>query len=230
VLAELVVPFSAERGLDPIVVGVDIPPTPSPTPADTTPPVIRGPIPDVKVLCIPPGTPDRVTFTATVIDDVGVAQVTLFYKRPGDSSFQSVTMQPVGGSTYQATVIAQDDDPWFPSDSTDQMTFFATAMDTSHNSAQSPARTGVTVNPECAPPSPTGPIIFIPIPPIIIATPTPPVINFVPEPGLLGAGPGLGLPGMPPGALPAQVAIRTQIVGELPFVVTRSAGPPVWEH
>lgn len=227
VLAELVVPFSAGRGLDPIVVAVDVPPTPTPTPADTTPPVIKGVDWNTSTLCLPPGTPDRVTFFASVFDDVGVGQVTLFYERPGDTTFQSLPMQLVG-STYRATLVVNDDDAWFPTESTDRLTFYVVAQDTSGNAAQSPQRTAIQVT-TCATPTPTGPVIFLPLPPLILATPTPPVINVAPGAGELGAAFGLDPRGERP-VDPAAESLPIRILGELPFVVTISAGPPVWEH
>lgn len=232
VLAELVVPFSAGRGLDPIVVAVDVPPTPTPTPRDTIPPVIKGIDWDTNTLCVPTGTPDRVTFFASVTDDTAVTKVILFYKRPGDSQFQSLDMTLVGG-TYRATLVVNQDDQWFPTETTDQLTFSVAALDTANLSTQSPPRTAIHIDTECAPPSPTGPVIFLgTLPPIFFPTPTPvpgPIINSGPNAGELGAAFALDPPGARP-VDPGAEALPIQVLGELPFVVTKSAGPPNWQH
>jgi hypothetical protein len=229
VLAELVVPFSAGRGLDPIIVGVDVPPTPTPTPADTTPPVIKSTDTNAGQLCLPPGTPDRVTFFASVFDDVEVAQVTVFYRRPGDSSFQSLPMTQVDSGSYRATLVVDESDEWFPTKLTDRLVYFVTATDTSGNSSQSPVRVASQIV-DCATPAPSGPVIFFAtLPPFIFSTPTPPVINVAPDAGALGVAFGLDPRGARPVGLAADV-LPVRILGELPFVVTKSAGPPNWQH
>lgn len=108
-------------------------------PADTAKPTISGVTPSTTTIRQPNCTPNTVTFTANVSDNVGVTQVEVIYRVSG-GSWESRSMS--GSGTYQATLdwnaLKQSRDP-VPTVPGTTLQFYIRARDAAGNTAESAA-------------------------------------------------------------------------------------------
>ena len=105
----------------------------------TTPPDTKGPdisglktIQEIRNKCSCP--PCQTDVDVNVADPSGVAEVTLFYKKPGETTWRTKLMTNVGGASYRTTLNAQG---WTPG----TLQFRVRASDNRGNSSTSELRT-----------------------------------------------------------------------------------------
>ncbi len=121
--------------------GVSPSPIPSPTP--NLPPVIAGLTASTKTLSYDQGAycptaTQTVTFTLKASDAGGIASATLYWRKPGESTYRPLPMQNASGSaqsgTWTATVDTRTNGPW----NAGNFAAYAVALDASGASTKSP--------------------------------------------------------------------------------------------
>ena len=118
-------------------------PTPTPKPTPNLPPVIAGFTASTKTLSYDQGAycptaTQSVTFTLRASDAGGVASATLYWRKPGVTSYTPLPMQMAGGSaqsgTWTATVDTKSNGPW----NAGNFAAYAVVLDASGASPKSP--------------------------------------------------------------------------------------------